>query len=130
VKRGLCSADSFINLALCCLGFLPGLLHAWYIISSYPETDYDSVPQADDGGERGNVTRDHANVTSGCWRTNRNKGYGTTDRMHALPPHSAVVKDQQAAALRENAGESSAGVGAAVPPSYDQAVRGDHKVQV
>lgn len=93
------------------------------------------MPQADDGGERGtvgergNVTRDHANVTSGCWRTNRNKGYGTTDRMHALPPHSAVVKDQQAAALRENAGESSAGAGA-VPPSYDQAVKGDHKVQV
>lgn len=28
VKRGLCSADSLINIALCILGFLPGLLHA------------------------------------------------------------------------------------------------------
>jgi uncharacterized membrane protein YqaE (UPF0057 family) len=29
VKRGICSADSFINIALCCLGYLPGLIHAW-----------------------------------------------------------------------------------------------------
>ena len=29
VKRGICSADSVINICLCCLGFIPGLLHAW-----------------------------------------------------------------------------------------------------
>lgn len=29
IKRGICSADSLINIALCCLGYLPGLLHAW-----------------------------------------------------------------------------------------------------
>jgi len=37
VKRGICSADSLINIALCCLGWLPGLLHAWYIINKYPD---------------------------------------------------------------------------------------------
>ncbi|KAA8904992.1 hypothetical protein FN846DRAFT_779288 [Sphaerosporella brunnea] len=37
VKRGICSADSIINIALCMLGFLPGLLHAWYIIAKYPD---------------------------------------------------------------------------------------------
>ncbi|KAI5806782.1 hypothetical protein DFH27DRAFT_357780 [Peziza echinospora] len=37
IKRGICSADSFINLALCMLGFIPGLLHAWYIIAKYPD---------------------------------------------------------------------------------------------
>lgn len=36
VRRGVCSADFFINVALCCLGFLPGLIHAFYIISKYP----------------------------------------------------------------------------------------------
>lgn len=36
IRRGLCSADFFINVALCCLGFLPGLIHAFYIISKYP----------------------------------------------------------------------------------------------
>ncbi|KAK6363806.1 hypothetical protein TWF730_001216 [Orbilia blumenaviensis] len=37
VKRGVCSADSIINIALLCLGYLPGLLHAWYIIAKYPD---------------------------------------------------------------------------------------------
>lgn len=36
VKRGLCSADFLINLILFVLGFVPGLLHAWYIIVTYP----------------------------------------------------------------------------------------------
>lgn len=35
IKRGLCSADGFINIALCMLGYLPGLIHSWYIISKY-----------------------------------------------------------------------------------------------
>jgi hypothetical protein len=48
VKKGICSADSLINLALCCLGFLPGLLHAWYIILQNPET-YDQYQQVPDG---------------------------------------------------------------------------------
>jgi hypothetical protein len=34
VKRGICSADSFINIALCCLGYLPGLIHAWVCSTS------------------------------------------------------------------------------------------------
>ena len=29
VKRGICSCDSIINIALCMLGYLPGLIHAW-----------------------------------------------------------------------------------------------------
>jgi hypothetical protein len=35
IKRGICSADSFINIALCCLGWLPGLLHAWVSSTSH-----------------------------------------------------------------------------------------------
>ncbi|VVT56278.1 uncharacterized protein SAPINGB_P004929 [Magnusiomyces paraingens] len=37
IRRGCCSIDSFINIALCCLGYLPGLIHSWYIIAHYPE---------------------------------------------------------------------------------------------
>ncbi|KAK6200064.1 uncharacterized protein RJT21DRAFT_120967 [Scheffersomyces amazonensis] len=36
VKRGVLSADFWINILLCILGFLPGLLHSFYIISKYP----------------------------------------------------------------------------------------------
>ncbi|KAK6463784.1 hypothetical protein DFJ63DRAFT_341639 [Scheffersomyces coipomensis] len=36
IKRGIRSADFWINILLCLLGFLPGLLHSYYIISMYP----------------------------------------------------------------------------------------------
>ncbi len=32
IKCGICTADSLINIALCCLGFVPGLIHAWYVM--------------------------------------------------------------------------------------------------
>ncbi|KAF6052002.1 Proteolipid membrane putative modulator family protein [Candida parapsilosis] len=36
IRRGVCSKDSAINILLCILGFIPGLIHAWYIIAKYP----------------------------------------------------------------------------------------------
>ncbi len=32
IKRGFCSCDFLINIALCFLGYVPGLIHAWYIV--------------------------------------------------------------------------------------------------
>jgi len=32
LRRG-CKADLFINVLLCILGWIPGIIHAWYIIS-------------------------------------------------------------------------------------------------
>ncbi|KAF9029161.1 UPF0057-domain-containing protein [Hymenopellis radicata] len=32
IKRG-CAADFCINILLCCLGWIPGIIHAWYIVS-------------------------------------------------------------------------------------------------
>jgi len=46
IKRGICSADSLINIALSCLGYLPGLIHSWYIICSYPDS-YERIPGND-----------------------------------------------------------------------------------
>lgn len=126
MKRGLCSADSVINIALCCLGFLPGLLHAWYIIAKYPETDYDSLPQ--DGGERGGTVTYYyvSERPSGERPRQQQRGYGTTENLP--PPESGVAKtgSHHSNAPVAGPGESSAG---GVPPSYDQAVRGDHKIQ-
>lgn len=31
-KRGCCSVDLLINLLLCTLGIIPGIIHAWFII--------------------------------------------------------------------------------------------------
>lgn len=36
IRRGICSADSLINILLCVLGYFPGLIHSWYIIAKYP----------------------------------------------------------------------------------------------
>ncbi|KAK1921951.1 hypothetical protein DB88DRAFT_496686 [Papiliotrema laurentii] len=36
IKRG-CGADLLINLILWFLGWIPGVIHGWYIISKYQE---------------------------------------------------------------------------------------------
>lgn len=38
VKTG-CSCDLLINILLCVLGFLPGMIHAFYIIAKHPEPE-------------------------------------------------------------------------------------------
>lgn len=40
IRRGVCSTDSLINILLCILGYLPGLIHSWYIIAKYPPGSY------------------------------------------------------------------------------------------
>ena len=137
VKRGICSADSLINILLCMLGFLPGLLHAWYIIANYPEPDYEyqSVPQ---DAERVTYVFVHrpppqqhnaqyqsqrAPKPSGDNSNNRNgsdqRSYGTNDNNN----NQSHQQQQQG-----GAGEGSSD-GAAAPPSYAQVVAGDNKIQ-
>ncbi|KAI9679324.1 MAG: hypothetical protein M1817_005344 [Caeruleum heppii] len=115
IKRGVCSADSLINIALSILGFIPGLLHAWYIIARYPETDYAALDQDPESGRVTyyyvNHRQQHGNQTTSA----HNAGpvtYGTTEPM----PRQGESQQQ---------GSSTGGV----PPTYDQAVKGDHKVQ-
>jgi hypothetical protein len=127
VKRGVCSADSLINIGLCCLGFIPGLLHAWYIIAKYPETDYDQLPQ---DSEHGQVTYIIVQSSDGSQRrVPKNSvratqpGYGTTAPM-APPVH------QDANGTWNNNGTAGEGTSSrAVPPTYAEAVKGDNKVQ-
>ncbi|KAB5554933.1 hypothetical protein GE09DRAFT_1222404 [Coniochaeta sp. 2T2.1] len=140
VKRGICSADSLINILLCCLGYLPGLIHAWYIIAKYPEPGYDYEPLQQDaegrvyvivrdsngrqyrqqqpqhGGQQQQAVSNSNNKKPG--QPNTNMSYGTTSA--------------PAPAGQNNAGEGSSngeGNHAAAPPSYAQVVAGDHKVQ-
>ncbi|PBP27995.1 stress response RCI peptide [Diplocarpon rosae] len=127
VKTGICSADSLINICLCMLGFIPGLLHAWYIIAKYPEHEYDPI-SAD--SERGRVAyivvdgtgnRRVAKPVRPQQQGVTSAGYGTTAPM--APP----VHQDQNGTWNNNAAEGSSG--GAVPPSYAEAVKGDHKVQ-
>lgn len=131
IKIGICTADSLINLALCCLGYVPGLLHAWYIIARHPENDYESI--GDSEGAR--VT--YYYVAQGPAPSEQSQeGYGGTsnrERMevpHATKPRSPQPQQQSgsAAANGSTEGESSSGQ-AKAPPTYAEAVKGDHKVQ-
>ncbi|RFU32060.1 hypothetical protein B7463_g4260, partial [Scytalidium lignicola] len=138
VKRGICSADSLINILLCMLGFLPGLLHAWYIIAKYPEPEYLLLPQdaesarvtyiivqGSDGSQRRVPMNSNSNSrTNGCVAPNQ--GYGTTAPM--APP----VHQEPNGTWNNNAaagGEPSSSNAGPPPPTYADAVKGDHKIQ-
>jgi uncharacterized membrane protein YqaE (UPF0057 family) len=143
VKRGICSADSLINLALCCLAYLPGLLHAWYIISVTPDPTYEQLAQHDPERGNGNVTYYYVQTQPGS-RPAPPQGYGTVSsapnaqfpgqqhgvvkaskaqRAAIAPPASALAPAASAQSSQQ------AGPSEEIPPSYAQAVAGDHKIQ-
>ncbi|KAL4966867.1 putative stress response RCI peptide [Aspergillus stella-maris] len=131
IKLGICTADSIINIALCCLGYIPGLLHAWYIILKHPEPDYDDpsyepVPNRRGDVENGNVTYYYVSHQSAPNQGQR--GYGT------LPPQQGSGQPRQPAPKPQHeqptAGSSSQGQDESrPPPTYAEAVKGDNKVQ-
>lgn len=145
VKKGLCSADSLINLALCCLGFLPGLLHAWYVILQNPDP-YDAYHQVPDDRERGTGPNGrttyyvitHEQPAAGA------RNYGTVEG--SQPSNGQFPGQQQSGVVNQNkpgndsvpvsgsadhGGEGSASGSALVepPPTYADVIKGDHKVQ-
>lgn len=122
IKAGICSADSVINIALSLLGYIPGLIHAWYIILKYPDIDYDDVAyEPIPGGssqrrdlENGRVT--YYYVSRQPPQNPTQRGYGTVNQQPSARP--------DAPSHPEGTGGSSH-----APPTYAEAVRGDNKVQ-
>ncbi|KAM0208658.1 hypothetical protein ACHAPA_006794 [Fusarium lateritium] len=144
VKCGICSADSLINLLLCCLAFIPGLLHSWYIIAKYPEPpyEYEALPQDREGNRVTYVyvqcppgphqhghpqnqqpkgqPKPHHGATNN--KNNSNLNYGTQNAGSSSHP-----APQQQQGITNNGEGSSDSQG--VPPSYADVVAGDHKIQ-
>lgn len=125
VKRGVCSADSLINIALCCLGFLPGLIHAWYIIAKFPDPwDYDYESLAEDAQHRQGAGRPQfVYVVQDQPSNNNNRSYGAT----GAPKQGRPL--QHPTPAEAGASSSSHHDDQGVPPTYAQAVAGDHKTQ-
>ncbi|KAK4169676.1 hypothetical protein QBC43DRAFT_37264 [Cladorrhinum sp. PSN259] len=146
VKRGICSADSIINILLLILGYIPGLIHAWYIIFKHPEPPYDyDYTQGAHSAEHGRNSahnnqqgRVYVFVHDGAGRAPLNQNpahysaqpkiqgnmnYGSTN-------NHAVSSSNHAGQEEGIAGPSDGG---APPPSYAQVVAsgapGDHKIQ-
>ena len=121
------------------LGYIPGLLHAWYIIIKYPDEpeSYAAVPQdaesqhhvtyyyvAVDGGLRPQDERAQApKPTQG---TRAEQGYGTVGPSAGQGQGRA---EQGYGTVGPSAGQGEGSQGGGVPPSYAEAIRGDHKVQ-
>ncbi|GAB7346755.1 hypothetical protein MBLNU459_g1859t1 [Dothideomycetes sp. NU459] len=131
VKRGICSADSLINIALCCIGFLPGLIHAWYIISAYPDPTYEHVEQDPEGGR---VTYYYVQQggapPAGSQRQPRSYGTVASTPSKQFPgQQQGTVPPQQYQSEQAQMGGASSSRQEEVPPTYAEAVQGDHKVQ-
>jgi len=121
------------------LGYVPGLLHAWYIIAKFPDSDYDSLPGEIESGRVTYVIVHSADgrqqrvpkntVSGGNGRTQgRSGGYGTTAPM--APQAAPVHQDQNGTwSNSESATVQGGSSAAAVPPTYAEAVKGDHKIQ-
>ncbi|KAK5085882.1 hypothetical protein LTS08_006532 [Lithohypha guttulata] len=125
IKAGLCSAESLINILLCMLGYLPGLLHAWYIIAKNPEFEYETVPDSEANQQGGRVTYyyvSHEGRPQRQPQRQQKPNYGTQAQAPPVPQNN---RPANAAGPSTSAGSSEA----AAPPSYDDAVKGDHKVQ-
>lgn len=120
IKRGLCSADSFINILLCVLGYVPGLIHSWYIIASFPEQDHDYEPIQDPEGQRVTYV-----VVQGDGRRN----YGTQGRGQGKHNTPRVPQENRPAQSAEGPSSGAGGDESAAPPSYSDVVKGDNKVQ-
>ncbi|PLB49043.1 UPF0057-domain-containing protein [Aspergillus steynii IBT 23096] len=139
IKVGICTADSIINLALCCLGYVPGLLHAWYIILKHPEPDYDDpsyepIPAGPGRGrdvENGRVTYYYVSHQPGQQPPPR--AYGTLGSQN--PARTAQSDGRQAAPKpqqgppAEGGSSSQSHDDSRPPPTYAEAVKGDNKVQ-
>lgn len=105
------------------LGFLPGLFHAWYIIAVSPDPTYEQVNDE----EQGNVTYYYVSHNAPGGHRTRQQGYGT---VNGNTPN-AQFPGQQNGFVGPSAptpAESSR-PSTDVPPTYAQAVQGDHKVQ-
>lgn len=134
VKVGICTADSIINLALCCLGYVPGLLHAWYIILKNPEPDYDDPGyQSIPGGSRRDFEGGQATyyyVSHQPLQHPSLRAYGTLGSQPVPEANTApaAAKQSNNAAGQGQGGQGSSSQGQA-PPTYAEAVKGDNKVQ-
>ncbi|EWY87209.1 hypothetical protein IWW34DRAFT_786610 [Fusarium oxysporum f. sp. albedinis] len=144
VKCGLCSADSLINILLCCLAYIPGLIHAWYIIAKYPEPpyEYEALPHDREGNR---VTYVYVQCPPGPHQHGHGHPQNQQPKPQPQPHHGGASNNNNSMNYgTQNAGGSSRpapqqhgvtnnGEGSSesqgVPPSYADVVAGDHKIQ-
>jgi hypothetical protein len=112
------------------LGYLPGLIHAWYIIAITPSIYADHYHDLERGAREEHTTYwivDDRSRQPAAPKPGNTPNYGTTSsggQTQASAPATPVVANQ---AQIPDGGEGSSG--GAPPPTYADAVKGDHKIQ-
>ncbi|KAJ1727572.1 hypothetical protein LPJ72_005875 [Coemansia sp. Benny D160-2] len=82
LRRG-CGADFLINCGLTALGYLPGLIHAWYLISKYPAYEYEMLVDDDEQPRH----RHHVVVIShGVAGGQQQQGHASNSPANEQPP--------------------------------------------
>ncbi|KAL2221951.1 stress response RCI peptide [Thermoascus aurantiacus ATCC 26904] len=125
IKVGICTADSIINLALCCLGYVPGLLHSWYIILKYPEPPFEGYEPL----EGGRVTYYYVSHQPPAGPHPAQRGYGAFEPSQPQPPHVPSGTRPAPPPQQYDAGAGSSDQPTRPPPTYAEAVKGDYKIQ-
>lgn len=108
------------------LGFLPGLFHAWYIIAVSPDPTYEQVGDEENGNVTYYYVQGQPQYAPGGQRPRQN-GYGTVNSNAPnaqFPGHQNGFVGPSTPTPAESSRPSTD-----VPPTYAQAVQGDHKVQ-
>ncbi|KAI5868454.1 hypothetical protein GGS23DRAFT_31529 [Durotheca rogersii] len=132
VKRGLCSADSIINILLCVLGYIPGLLHSWYIIAKYTDpADYEPLSR---DRESGSITYVYVHQPSPQPQPDHRPqpkptsqpNYGATTTFAASSNTGNAASSSSTGPAN---GEGSHDGSGRPPPTYAEAVKGDNKIQ-
>ncbi|KAJ2371190.1 hypothetical protein IW150_004706 [Coemansia sp. RSA 2607] len=98
LRRG-CGADFLINCGLTALGYLPGLIHAWYLICKYPADEYEMLVDDDE------YPRHHQHhvvvISQGPYSPPQAAGASSSSNNQPSdqpPSYSAVAKSGNAAA--------------------------------
>ena len=137
------------------LGYIPGLLHAWYIISLYPEPSEDeyeytaittrSDPERGYGAPGQQTSRDANGRVMYYYVDNQGqgqsqgqqqaqRGYGTVSAPASSQQQQQPQQYQQGQSSTTTANNTRVAnnddvAPQGVPPSYEQAIQGDNKVQ-
>jgi uncharacterized membrane protein YqaE (UPF0057 family) len=81
IRRG-CGGSLLLNILLCCLAWIPGVFHAWYVILSTPSHSKRRRERAS------SHSRESSYSTGGSSRRSRDDGYHrpSAARTHYAPP--------------------------------------------
>jgi len=123
-----------INVALCVLGWIPGMIHSWYIISVTPDRyEYERIVDIEAGSR---IRRDGGVGTYYVAQPRGRRGVAPPQQQRAIAPRPAPPANNGVPALKPAeqqpygivVGSSQQQSGEA-PPPYSEGIVGDHKVQ-